>query len=220
MIDDMGGLCSDCWIKVDFNSEPACRICNYPFAFEATNNSICGSCIKERPIYEKAYSVFRYNEHSKILLHRFKYSDKTYLAPYFAKWIQRAAKDALIDADILVPVPLHTKRLFSRLYNQSSLLCMYLSKYTSIAFEPLVLQKDKYTIPQTGLERNKRLNNVKNAFSINPEEQSAIEGKKVVLVDDVMTTGATISACTKELIKNGNAAKVTVVTLARTVIEN
>jgi ComF family protein len=218
MIHDMGGLCSECWVKIDFTSEPACSICNYPFPYEATLGSICGYCVKKRPIYDRAYSVFRYNEHSKILLHRFKYGDKTFLAPYFAQWILRSAGKSLESADFLVPVPLYYKKLYSRLYNQSALLAMHLSKYTNIKFLPLVLQKTKDTSSQTGLEREKRLKNVINSFSVDNNYLDLIKGKNIVLIDDVMTTGATINECSKILLSKGKAAKITVITLARTVI--
>jgi ComF family protein len=183
-----------------------------PFDFDLGEGAICGACTAAKPLYHKALSVFSYDQNSKSLLQGLKYQDKTHLAPYLAKLLYGISHDMLKDADILVPVPLNKIRLLSRLYNQSSLLCLYLRKLTNIAFEPNILIRSKNSVSQTGLSKKKRLKNVKGAFVANAKYH--IEGKNIILVDDVITTGATIEACTKELLKAG-AAKVSVLSVAR-----
>ena len=215
LIDVMPGLCGKCWGKIDFISKPSCVICNFPFEFDLGNDILCGACTSKKPLFTESRSVFRYNDNSKTLLQDFKYRDKTHLAPYLSLLMYNIAGDILKDADLLIPVPLHKKRLLSRLYNQSSLLCAHLSKLSNIAFEPNGLIKHQNTKPQTGLSKKKRLKNVKNAFKINESKLNQIAGKNIILIDDVITTGATINACTKELLNNGKANKVSVISLAR-----
>jgi ComF family protein len=212
LVDYGNGLCASCWLKVSFISKPYCAICSLPFDFDLGEDAICGACTSQRPLYDKALSVLAYDQNSKSLLQGLKYQDKTHLAPYLAKLLYGISHDMLKDADILVPVPLNKIRLLHRLYNQSSLLCLYLSKLSKLAFEPNMLIRAKNDVSQTGLSKKKRLKNVKGAFVANTKYH--IQGKNIILVDDVITTGATIEACTKELLKAG-AAKVSVLSVAR-----
>jgi predicted amidophosphoribosyltransferase len=121
-IDQMGGLCPQCWIKIDFTTDPACAICHYPFSYEIEKGSLCGSCLKKRPRFTQAFSVFRYNEHSKLLIHQLKYSDKTYFSTYLANWLARVIKPIITEIDYIIPVPLHKRRLLKRLYNQAAIM--------------------------------------------------------------------------------------------------
>jgi ComF family protein len=212
----VGALCSDCWQHIDFTSYPSCAICSHPFEYDMGEKTLCAVCIATPPPYRKAYSVFKYNEHSKKLIHRFKYNDQIHAAPHFAAWLARAAADALKEADMLVPVPLHRYRLWKRRYNQSALLANALGKITQVPVGLELLLRTKHTVPQAGLTNVQRQKNVQGVFKLNPRYDS-IKGKHIILIDDVMTTGATLIACSKILRKAG--AQVTVVTLARTVIE-
>jgi ComF family protein len=211
----MPGLCASCWVNVNFISKPSCAKCNLPFEYDFGEDIICGACTTNNPLYHKAKSVLIYDDFSKPLLHGLKYQDKTHLAPYLASLMYRAASELLTDCDIIIPVPLHKKKLLSRLYNQSSLLCLYLHKLSKIPFEPNFLIKYKDTKTQTGLTKKQRLSNVENSFMLNNQFLHNIKNKNILLVDDVITTGATINACTKLLLKHG-ASKVNILTLART----
>lgn len=212
---DSLGLCASCWKKIDFHSEPACQICSQPFEYEG--NNLCTLCLEKRPFYYKAYSVFKFNENSKELIHKFKYKDKTHFTPYFADLMVKTAAEAFKDADFIISVPLHRLKLLKRLYNQASLLARRISKLTDIEYIPNLLKRIKYTIPQSGLSKKEREKNVKNAFKIDLKRAKGINltNKNVILIDDVMTTGATINACTSELLKAG-CAKVSIITLAKT----
>jgi ComF family protein len=217
LIEQIGGVCPACWHKIDFTTLPCCNICGDPFEYEIGPEALCGMCIHTPPLYSKAYSVFRYNEGSKEIIHKFKYSDATYMAPYLARWMLRSGADAIEECDLIIPVPLHPYKLLRRLYNQSYLLASYLSKYSNKPVVPKVLQRIKNNLPQIGLPRAERLKNVTGAFKLNPKYQHMIDNKHIVLVDDVMTTGATINACTKPLLAAG-CKSVRVITLAKTKI--
>ncbi|KKB96192.1 DNA utilization protein GntX [Candidatus Arcanobacter lacustris] len=215
LIASMPGLCSNCWANINFISKPACAKCNLPFEYDFGEDVICGACTASKPLYHKAKSVFIYDDFSKPLLHGLKYQDKTHLAPYLASLMRIAAGDLLSYSDIIIPVPLHKKKLLSRLYNQSALLSLYLHKSTKIPFEPNLLIKHKNTKTQTGLTKKQRLSNIKGSFMINEKFIYQVKDKNIMLVDDVITTGATINACTRLLLKYG-ANKVNILTLART----
>lgn len=180
--------------------------------------ALCGRCIADQPPFKAARAVLRYDAFSKDLVLGLKYADKTDRVPVFAHWLARAGKEMLEQSDAIVPVPLHPKRLLARRFNQSALLAQALKKYSSAPVWVDGLQRKLYTVPQADLTRLQRLENVKNAFVANPLRSNAISGKTIVLVDDVMTTMATVSECTKALLEAG-AKEVRVLTLARTVME-
>jgi ComF family protein len=219
IIGEVGGLCSLCFEKINFTTSPSCAICAFPFEYDLGEEALCAACINHKPAYDKAFTVFTYNEHSKELIHKFKFADQTYATPYFANWIKRAAKDALEDADIIIPVPLHKLRLYKRMYNQSALLAKAIARISNVKYNPYILKRIRNTTPQSGLSQKQRQGNVKNAFAINPKQLAAIKGKNIILIDDVMTTGATIEECCKILRKAG-VSKIYVVTLARTFINS
>ena len=211
-----GSLCPDCWEDMSFISDPQCEICGLPFELEAADGILCGSCIKTPPPYQTARSVLKYDDKSRNLITNFKYGDKIHACDNFAKWMARAGKKTIENSDVITPVPLHRIRLFTRRYNQSALLTNSLKKITGIPAYNELLIRNKHTRPQVGLLPKQRKENVKGVFSLNPKYKHFIEGKSVILVDDVMTTGATIEACSKILKKSG-AHKVNVLTIARTV---
>ena len=175
---------------------------------------LCGECITRPPRYSKARSVLVYNRASATLIHGLKYQDRTHLATAFARWLYAGNMQLFTGADLLVAVPLHRRRLWQRRYNQSALLCCALSKLSGIKTDPGALLRVKNTPPQRGMSRLKRLRNLVGAIRANPKAR--IRDKHIILVDDVMTTGATIKACTKCLLAAG-ARQVDVLTVARTV---
>lgn len=216
IIGENGNLCPDCWEVIHFISGSKCNICGIPFEYEINEAAICGSCMFKKPSYDCARAVFKYDDASRSLITSFKYSDKIAASDYFAKWIARSASDLIDEADLIVAVPLHRIRLFTRRYNQSSLLANSLAKLTKKPIHHNMLRRTKNTKPQAGMMFKQRILNVRGAFKINAKYADLIKGKNIILIDDVMTTGATIEACAKA-IKKAGASKVTALTVARTV---
>lgn len=211
-----GGLCAGCWAAIHFLGEPCCRCCGHPFPEAQPNTMICGACVREPPLFDRARAAFRYDEASKGLVLSFKHADRPGLARFFAPWMARAAADLLSDADWLVPVPLHRWRLLHRRYNQAALLAQGLGRLSAARYRPDLLKRVRHTPPQATLSRGERRDNIKGAFRVNAPENQLV-GRKIILVDDVLTTGATIGACA-QLLRRAGAARVDVVTLARVVV--
>lgn len=211
-------FCHECWSNIQFITTPHCRICGMPVEFSSLlAASLCNLCISHRPIYHNARSALAYDLAARPLITRFKYHDYSLIAPVFAKWMATAGKDILLNADIIVPVPLHWRRFLFRRYNQSSLLAYHIGKLCCIPFNDSYLVRKHHTTSQAQLSRKDRLNNVKEAFHVELSNRPAFEGKHIILIDDVMTSGATISACSQTLLNSG-ASKVSVLTLARTLL--
>ncbi len=160
-----------------------------------------------------------YDEHSRDMVLGFKHADKTELAQMFAQWMARAGSELLSDSDMIIPVPLHRLRLLQRRFNQSALLAKSLAPLVHKPSHMLILKRHKATPSQGGLNARRRYKNVAGAFSISPKAAAMIAGKKILLVDDVLTTGATVNACSKVLI-NAGALQVDVITLCRVVRAN
>ncbi|WP_421865461.1 ComF family protein [Parvibaculum sp.] len=211
-----GALCGRCWSEVDFIERPWCVVTGLPFPYEAGEGAVSAVALAHPPPYARARAVMGYSDASARLVHRFKYSDRMEAAPAFARWLMRAGADILADADLVVPVPLHRQRLFSRRFNQSAELSRVIADLAGIAHEPALLMRTRATRPQVGLTGDQRRRNVARAFAVRPGREEQIRQRKVVLVDDVMTTGATVEACSRALLKAG-AAEVSVLCLARVV---
>jgi len=215
LVPQNGTLCLPCWQQVQFISDPLCECCGLPFEF-AEAGSMCADCLHTRPPFAHARTALRYDDHSSALITRLKYADQTQLAAVYGPWLAKAGKELIARSDAIVPVPLHYFRFVKRRYNQSALLAQSLAKHTALPVLPDILTRTRPTKPQTGLTRKQREDNVKGAFSANPKHTHHIKGKNILLVDDVFTTGSTLQACTKALLKAG-AMQVNVLTLARTV---
>jgi ComF family protein len=213
-VEKPGSVCGVCWQEMDFIAKPFCTQCGMPFAFdEADDALLCGGCISDAPAFDVARSALRYNDKSRGLITGFKYSDKLHAARLFSGWMTQAGKACLEGADMIVPVPLHRVRLFTRRYNQSALLAQHIARQSGLPFYPRLIKRLRNSAPQASLSRSSRLTNVKGIFTVLPPYD--VGGKHVVLVDDVMTTGATVRECAKALKKAG-AASVRVLVLART----
>lgn len=177
---------------------------------------MCGKCIKSPPPFSRAHHLFYYKETGKSLIHKLKYGDQTYIARYASLWLHAKAKDFIKDIDFIVPVPMHRLRLLRRGFNQAALLGKHLSERTGKPFFPTALIRKKATRSQTSLTTLQRKANVQGAFAVCTTICPQIENARILLIDDVMTTGATIDACVHLLKKNG-AQDVHVLTLARTI---
>jgi ComF family protein len=216
MVGEPGTLCPGCWSKVAFIAPPVCAACGYPFEFAAGEDALCGACMRERPAFARARAAIVYDDASRPLILAFKHGDRTDAAPAFARWLARAGGELIDAADLIVPVPLHWMRLFRRRYNQAALLGGALAKLTHRPMRPDVLRRRRATPSQGRLGREARLRNVRGAFALARTGRARLEGRRVLLVDDVLTTGATVSACAEALL-GGGASAVDVLTLARVV---
>ena len=209
-------LCGPCWAKVTFITDPACAACDRPFEYLVDKNALCAACVKERPLPGALRSALVYDDVSRPLLMRFKHGDGTSLAPMMAKWMALRGTDLLKDTDIMVPVPLHWSRLLARRYNQAALLCRELSFIEDASWDPHILKRTRRTASQGHLSKVQRITNVAAAFHVPERQRAQVKEKRILLVDDVMTTGATLGACAKALLGAG-ARQVNGLVLARTV---
>lgn len=215
-IEDAGSLCTDCWSGIDFISRPFCSVCSFPFEYDMGDDAMCGQCMVSHPKYDKAKCVFVYNYKSSRLITGFKYGDKIHSTRSFARWMASAGQDFFPQTDVISPVPLHRVKLFTRRYNQSALLANKIGEIGNIMFLPDILLRTKLKPPQASLSRRRRLWNVKGVFALNKKYHEFIKGKNILLIDDVITTGATISECAG-ILKKAGAEKVFVIALARTI---
>ena len=211
-----GSLCPACWEAIDFLAPPLCGICGLPFAYDPGPEVFCGACLREPPPFERARAVMRYDEHSRGLILGFKHGDRTEGGPAYGDWLLRAGAELLADAEMVLPVPLHWRRLFARRYNQAALLAQAVSRRSGLAYRPDILRRRRHTPPQGRLSAKARRRNLQGAFAVAPRHKAEIEGRRLLLVDDVLTTGATLSACARVLRRAG-ASKVDALVLARVV---
>lgn len=209
-------LCSDCWAKVTFLHPPFCKICGWPFPHETAFDLLCPSCSFKKPAFSSARAAIHYDDGSKRLILKFKHGDATYLTHALSQWMIQAAPDLLALTDYLIPVPLHWRRLLLRRYNQATLLAQGISKKTGIALCLDVLKRHRATSSQGHFSRQARHTNVQKAFTVPPKKADKINNKVVTLIDDVQTTGATLTECTKVLLKAG-AKEVQILTLSRVI---
>lgn len=211
-----GALCAACWPQIRFIAPPQCACCGLPFAYDVGAGALCGPCLQDPPDFDRARSVFVYDEVSRDLILKFKHADATDAAPGYGRWLARAGAELLADADFIVPVPLHRRRLFARRYNQAALLAHAVAHETGRVAAPDALVRIKKTQPHVDMGRSARLRNVAGAFAVHHRWLGALVGAKIVLIDDVFTTGATVSSCARVL-RAAGALRVDVLTLARVV---
>jgi ComF family protein len=209
-----GALCAACWRKITFVGEPCCARCGLPFDFPMDAGTICGQCAREEPPYARARAAFRYDEESRTLVLGFKHGDKLQLAPALAGFMRQAGGDLLRACDAIVPVPLHWTRLFARRYNQAAVLAHALGRAAGKPVGADWLLRRRATPSQGRSGRAERRRNVAGAFALKPG--CDVRDLRVLLVDDVLTTGATAAECARVLLKSG-ASAVDVLTASRTV---
>src|ERR1700690_4095135 len=213
---DGEGVCATCWAKLSFIAPPYCPRLGIPFIYDPGPGLLSMEAIADPPAYARARAAVRYDDVARTLVHALKYQDRTDLAPAMGRWMTRAGHELLGEADVLVPVPLHWRRAWRRRYNQSGALARVIEAQSGVKVGPEALQRIRPTQQQIGLSRPQRASNVQGAFKVATPEQSRIAGRRVSLVDDVLTSGATVDACPRALLR-AKAASVDVLVFARVV---
>ena len=212
---DALSICSTCLDGFHPLSSPLCSLCGAPFSSEVLEDHPCEDCLRDPPAYDAAGAPYLYEGSLLEAIHHLKYHGKTSLAATLGPLLAEFTKDWLGEASsefLIIPVPLHPAKLRERGYNQSLLLAKRLADGLSAKVDFLSLRRNRKTVPQTGLGKKQRQQNVKNAFSL--ENGNGIRGRNILLVDDVSTTGNTLNSCSKTL-RKGGAGRIYCVTLAR-----
>lgn len=215
-VEGQGGLCGRCWWGIDFIEPPLCDRLGIPLPYAVGERIVSAAALADPPVYERARAVARYGDVMRQLIHDVKFRDRHEGMKLFAGWLEHAGRELIGGTDLIIPVPLHVSRLWARRFNQSALLGRALSLRTRIPFEPDFLKRRKRTKSQVGLTVDQRRRNVAAAFAVNERNATAIRGRSVLLVDDVITTGATANACARAL-KQAGAAQVDLLALGRVV---
>ena len=204
------------WDGIAYLDEPCCHICGFPFEYEVGEGALCAGCLAKPPRFTSARAAFIYNDASRDIILSFKHGGRTENLSRFAAQLRRAGRGFLPDADLIVPVPLHRTRRIKRRYNQSTLLGRALSRITNASFEPDSLRRIRATASQGGQTAAGRKRNVQGAFAVPGAARQRLSGANIVLIDDVMTTGATLDACASVLLRSG-ANRVDALCLARVI---
>ncbi len=214
IVDAPGMISPAFWAQLQFVEAPFCKACGIPFSFDIANDSLCAACMDREPVFDSARSAVIYNEASRKMILSFKYGDRLHAVHTFAPWMLRAGREMIGQADFIVPVPLHHRRLRERRFNQSALLAQEIAKKSGKphAYIPDALRRTRHTVPQQGLNFKERGKNVQGAFAVN--EKYSLKNKTILLIDDVFTSGATLNECAR-VMKAAKAECVSVLTIAR-----
>ena len=211
-------LCPRCWAGLSFIEQPYCERLGTPFAVDLGAGLLSPAAIADPPVFGRARAVCRFDGTARDLVHKLKYGDRTELALTMGAMMAQAGRELLADADLIVPVPLHRWRLWTRRFNQAAALAGVLSRQGHALLAQDVLIRGKRTRQQVGLTRAQRADNLQGAFKVPASARPRLEQKRVLLIDDVLTTGATANAAARALLRRG-AAKVDILTFARVVTE-
>lgn len=213
------GLCGPCWTRIDLISGPVCDRLGTPFPYDPdpadTGEPVVSpAALADPPDFARARAVARHDGPARDLVHALKFNDRMEIADLMAAMMARAGTGLTTDCRVVVPVPLHRRRLFARRYNQASLLAERIALAAGLDYQPFAMTRVKSTRHQVGLNARERRRNVSGAFKVPVAMRPFIEGRRVLLVDDVLTTGATVNACARALRRAG-AEATDVLTFAR-----
>ena len=212
VVDEPDALCGRCWAAITFFAPPWCAACGLPFPYPIGEGALCAACTRERASWDRARAVLRYDKNSRRLVLGLKHGDRTHLAAALGRWMRHAGGEVLDEADLVLPVPLHWTRLFARRYNQSALLAQAIRAEGGPPVAADWLVRRRRTPSQGPLGPAARARNVEGAFAL--RRGRSVKGKRVVIIDDVLTTGATVEECARVLRRAG-ARFIGVLTLAR-----
>lgn len=207
-------FCPDCFSQIEFIRSPLCVLCGQPFSEPGENDHMCGSCLLRAPAFSVARALGQYEKVLMDVIHRFKYGGKISLGERLGEFMADFSYPSLAIADysLIMPVPLHPRRLRQRGFNQAVVLTREISRRFSLRLDFMSLQRVVFTEPQVGLGKEMRELNIRGAFHV--VDSGRVKGEKIILVDDVYTTGSTVKECARILMEN-KAEQVAVLTLAR-----
>lgn len=211
-----GGLCGPCWGRLAFITSPCCERTGAPFTFDDGAPRIHPDALDSPPAFDRARAAVTFTDLARDLVHKLKYADRLDVAAPMARLMTQAGSALIADADLIVPVPLHMGRLWRRRFNQAALLGRHIAGLSGVPLRTDLLARRRATSSQTALGRSARRANVAGAFAVRGDAASALAGRRVLLVDDVYTTGATLDACAQALRRAG-AQRVDALTFARVV---
>lgn len=198
VVQDDGGLCGSCWRQVPWIEDPVCDRLGLPLAYDLGPGAVSAEALANPPQFDRLRAACTYEGVAPRLVHALKFSDQRHLAEAIGAMMARAGRHLIAEKDaVLVPVPLHPLRRMQRRYNQSALLARAIGSLTGVPVLHNAVKRVKRTRQQIALSRGERMRNLQGAFVVTPQGQSALAGKRVVLVDDVHTTGATLNALTQ-----------------------
>ena len=206
-------LCAPCWREVHFIRAPMCDVLGIPLPFDTGGRMVSAAAAAQAPAYDRARAVGHYSGAMRTLVHQFKYADRHDARALFGRWLAEAGRDLIGGIDVVAPVPLSRWRLLSRRFNQAAVLAQEVSRQTGLALDLHLLQRSRSTPTQVGLTRDQRRRNLAGALRVSRGRRASLPGRNVLLIDDVITTGATIEACARAL-KRAGAARVDVLALA------
>ncbi|MEP9349884.1 ComF family protein [Xanthobacter sp. KR7-225] len=210
-----GGLCGTCWSRLAFITRPYCERTGAPFAYDA-GAMLSADAAADPPSFHRARAAVVFEGVARDLVHNLKYADRLDLARPMARLMRQAGAELLAEAHVLVPVPLHPLRLWRRRFNQAALLARHIARESGVPARTDLLARTRGTPSQTTLSRAARRANVAGAFAVRGDAACRVAEARVVIVDDVYTTGATLDACARALVRAG-AARVDALTFARVV---
>jgi ComF family protein len=206
-------LCAACWRDVHFIRPPLCDVLGIPLPFDTGGRTVSAAAVAHPPAYDRARAVAHHSGAMRTLVHQLKYAHRHDARTLLGRWLAEAGRELLPGVDVIVPVPLSRLRLLQRQFNQAALLAGELARQTGMPMHPLLLHRVRSTASQVGMTRDQRRRNVAGAFRVPETRRGAVRGRNVLLIDDVVTTGATVEACARAL-KRAGAAQVDVLALA------
>jgi ComF family protein len=212
-------LCGVCWRELRLIEKPWCEILGTPFQFDMGEGAVSPAAIADPPAFDRARSAVAYTGVARRMAQALKFNDRTDLAPWMALWMLRAGSELIAEADVVVPVPLHRRRFLWRRFNQSAELGRAVAAAAHLRFETNLVMRRRNTRQQVGLGRTERDDNVRGAFVVAKSARDAVRDRRILVIDDVFTTGATVSSVARSL-KRAGARGVDVLTFARVLPED